>query len=145
MDQNKRGQEIYNIDDVIGKKGHSSEISSSEASWSNLVWSDANVLTQQPDTLSPEQVKKIFIPVIQAVENNDPGEKMRDRVLRWVADLAEEAMKGPRLDASVIDISVRYLYFFCEDIFQAVYDVFTQPDTGLHPAFKEAAERYKSS
>jgi len=140
---NKKSQETYNIGDLVGNKGQDSEISSSEASWSNLVWESAESLPQEPVTLSPEQVKKIFEPIIQAVQVSEVARPMRDRVMDWVKELMNEAMKGPDLNLEALDNLVGNLYFFCEDIFQAVYDVFTLTDTGLEPAFKQAVEKYK--
>jgi hypothetical protein len=140
----KKSQDTYNINDLIGKKGHDSDISSSDASWSNLVWSDTPDAAPQTGAISLEQAQTIFEPVVQAVQNSEAAAPMRERVMGWVDVLIQEATKGSSVDPEIIDNSVGNLYFFCEDIFQAVYDVFALPDSALEPAFRLTAEKYKS-
>lgn len=139
----KKSQDTYNINDLIGKKGHDSDISSSDASWSNLVWSDTPESAPQMGAISLEQAQMIFDPAVKAVQDSETAAPMRERVMGWVDALIVEATKGSSADPEVIDNNVGNLYFFCEDIFQAVYDVFAMPDSALEPAFRLTAEKYK--
>lgn len=140
MGPSKKKQETYNIDDVIGKKGHDSEMSSSEESWSNLVYSNV----EQPQPLTPDQVKMIFKPIVLVAQKSNASQGMIDRVTGWVSELMHEALKGPDIDPAVIDKNIGNLYFFCDDVFMEAFTVFTNPENGLEPAFMQAAQRYQS-